>query len=48
MCKYEYSNELANLVKKFLVDDESDGDINVASEEIKVNSFDGKQEGGAA
>lgn len=29
-------------------DDESDGDINVASEEIKVNPFDGKQEGGAA
>ena len=29
-------------------DDESEGDINVASEEIKVNPFDGKQEGGAA
>lgn len=29
-------------------DDESDGDIDVASEEIKVNPFDGKQEGGAA
>lgn len=29
-------------------DDESEGDINVASEEIKVNPVDGKQEGGAA
>lgn len=29
-------------------DDESDGDIDVASEEIKVNPFDGKQERGAA
>lgn len=29
-------------------DDESDGDIDVVSEEIKVNPFDGKQEGGAA
>ena len=40
---------IAHLATRLGITDDSDeGDINVASEEIKVNPFDGKQEGGAA
>ena len=39
---------IANLATRLGITDNSDGDIDVAFEEIKVNPFDGKQEGGAA
>lgn len=42
MRKYEYSKDLVNIVKQFLVDDEG------SSDEIRVNPFDVKKEGGVA